>query len=96
MIIKILGTGCCNCQNLEENTKKALSELKMDAQVEKVTDMAQIMNYGIMSLPAIIADEKVLSYGSVPSVEEIKKILTNTKTSSGNSSKSCSCGHNCR
>lgn len=96
MQIKILGTGCCNCQNLEENTRKALSELKMDAQVEKVTDMAQIMNYGIMSLPAIIADEKVLSYGSVPSVEEIKKILTENKLPREKSSGKCSCNCDCR
>ena len=78
MQIKILGTGCCNCKNLEKNTKQALSELKIEAQVEKVTDMEKIMSYSIMSLPAIVADEKVLSYGSVPKVEEIKKILTNS------------------
>jgi small redox-active disulfide protein 2 len=95
MQIKILGTGCCNCQNLEENTKKALLELKMDAQIEKVTDMAQIMSYGIMSLPAIIADEKVLSYGSVPSVEEIKELLLGNNPSLGKTAGGCSCGGNC-
>jgi small redox-active disulfide protein 2 len=95
MTIKILGTGCPNCQNLEKNTKQALEELKMKAEVEKVTDMEKIMGYGIMSLPAIVADEKVISYGTVPSVEEIKKLLTNTKTPQGSSSKSCSCGSGC-
>jgi small redox-active disulfide protein 2 len=75
MYIKILGTGCPNCQNLEKNTKQALSELKIEAQVEKVTDMEKIMSYGIMSLPAIVVDEKVLSYGSVLKVKEIKKLF---------------------
>jgi small redox-active disulfide protein 2 len=75
MVIKILGTGCSNCQKLEANTKQALEELNIDAQVEKVTDMQEIMNYGIMSNPAIIAEGKVISYGLVTSVEEIKKLL---------------------
>jgi small redox-active disulfide protein 2 len=95
MHIKILGTGCSNCQNLEKNTKQALSELKMEAEVEKVTDMEKIMGYGIMSLPAIVVDEKVISYGTVPKAEDIKKLLTNTKISQGGSSKDCSCGSGC-
>jgi small redox-active disulfide protein 2 len=76
MNIKILGTGCSNCQKLEANTKQALEELKLDAQVEKITDMQKIMSYGVMSLPAIVVDEKIISYGMVPSAEEIKKLLT--------------------
>lgn len=95
MHIKILGSGCSNCQNLEENTKKALSELKIEAEVEKVTDMEKVMSYGIMSLPAIVLDEKVISYGTVPTTEEIKKLLTDTKASPGSPSKGCSCGGCC-
>lgn len=95
MHIKILGTGCCNCRDLEENTKQALTELKIEAQIEKVTDMEKIMSYGVMSLPAIVLDEKVISYGSVPKAEEIKKLLTNEKTSPSSPSKSCSCGSGC-
>lgn len=96
MNIKILGTGCPNCQNLEKNTRQALSELGIAASVEKVTDMEHIMSYGIMSLPAIAVDEKVISYGLVPSAEEIKKLLTeNTKPMAGNSPGGCSCGGNC-
>lgn len=94
MHIKILGTGCPNCQNLEKNTKEALAELKIEARVEKVTDMEKIMGYGIMSLPAIVMDGKVISYGCVPKVDEIKKLLTNTKTSQ-DASESCSCGSGC-
>ena len=95
MNIKILGSGCSNCKKLEANTKQALSELKMEAEVEKVTDMEKIMSYGIMSLPAIVADDKVISYGLVPTAEEIKKLLTGNKLSTESSTKSCSCGGNC-
>jgi small redox-active disulfide protein 2 len=75
MIIKILGSGCPNCQRLEANAKEAIKELNLDAKIEKVTDITAIMNYGIMSTPALVADEKVLSYGRIPDVEEIKQLL---------------------
>jgi len=75
MIIKILGSGCPNCQRLEANAKEAIKELNLDAKIEKVTDVTEIMNYGIMSTPALVADEKVLSYGRIPDVEEIKQLL---------------------
>ena len=75
MKIKVLGSGCPNCKILEANTKKALEELKIKADVEKVTDIAKIMEYGIMSTPALIIDEKVVSYGKVLSPNEIKKLL---------------------
>jgi small redox-active disulfide protein 2 len=75
MIIKILGSGCPNCQRLEANAKEAIKELNLDAKIEKVTDITEIMNYGILSTPALVADEKVLSYGRIPGVEEIKQLL---------------------
>jgi len=75
MIIKILGSGCPNCQRLEANAKQAIEDLNLDAKIEKVTDITAIMNYGIMSTPALVADEKVLSYGRIPDVEEIKQLL---------------------
>jgi len=75
MKIKILGSGCPNCIRLEENAKRALEEAKIKADIEKVTDIAKIMSYGIMSTPALVVDEKVVSYGQVLSPEEIKKLL---------------------
>jgi len=75
MRIKILGTGCPNCKILEKNTKEAIEELNLKAEVEKVTDITEIMEYGIMSTPALVVDEKVVSYGKVLSSEEIKKLL---------------------
>jgi len=75
MKIKILGTGCPSCIRLEENTKRALEDLNKEVEVEKVTDIAEIMSYGIMSIPALVFNEKVVSYGKVLSPEEIKRLI---------------------
>lgn len=75
MKIKILGTGCPNCKVLERNTKEAIEDLKLKAEIEKVTDISKIMEYGVMSTPALVVDEKVVSYGKVLSSDEIKKLL---------------------
>lgn len=75
MIIKVLGTGCANCKKLEENTKKAVAELGIDATVEKVEDFKDIMRYGVMKTPALVVDEKVKVMGRVATTEEIKKLL---------------------
>ncbi|HEY5588379.1 MAG TPA: thioredoxin family protein [Candidatus Paceibacterota bacterium] len=75
MIIKVLGTGCSNCKKLEENTKKAIEALGIEATIEKVTDFKQIMAYGVMKTPALVVDEKVKVMGRVPSPAEIMKYL---------------------
>ena len=75
MQIKILGSGCPNCKVLEANAKKAVEELKIKASIEKVTDITKIMEYGVMSTPALVINGKVVSYGRVLSSEEIKKLL---------------------
>jgi len=72
--IKILGTGCPNCKRLKENTKIAVNELGVKAEVEEVTDIPKIMSYGVMSTPALVVNEKVVSVG-VLSPKEIKKFL---------------------
>lgn len=74
-MIKILGGGCAKCNQLEKATKEALQQLDMDATIEHVTDFAQIAAYGVMSTPALVVDEKVVSYGKVLKTGEIKKIL---------------------
>ena len=76
MKIKILGTGCPNCQKLEANTRQALEELKMEAEIEKITEIQDIMSYGVMGTPALVVDEKVEVSGRIPDVEEIKTILS--------------------
>jgi small redox-active disulfide protein 2 len=73
MNVKILGTGCPNCLRLEQNIKQALAELKLDATIEKVTEIQEIMNYGIMSTPALVIDEIVLFSGMVLGSEDIKE-----------------------
>ena len=75
MTIKILGSGCKNCVALAENTKAALTELGLQAEVVKVTDYADIAAYGIMSTPGLVVDEKVVSFGKVLKPKEIVKIL---------------------
>lgn len=76
MKIKILGTGCSNCKKLEANTKQALEELNMKADIEKVTEIQDIMSYGVMGMPALVVDKNVEVYGRIPNVEEIKTILS--------------------
>ncbi|MBK6346160.1 MAG: TM0996/MTH895 family glutaredoxin-like protein [Bacteroidales bacterium] len=76
MEIKILGTGCTNCKNLEKATRQAVAELKLDASVVKEEDIVKIMGYGIMRTPALVVDEKVLFYGRIPSVSELKEMLS--------------------
>lgn len=75
MVIKVLGTGCTNCKRLEANTRQAVEELGLDAVIEKVTDIKDIMKYGVMKTPALVVDGKVKIMGRVPSAEEIKKYL---------------------
>jgi len=75
MKIKILGTGCSNCKNLEKATLNALAEMNLAAEVEKVEDIQKIMAYGIMRTPALVIDEKVILNGRVPSVSELKEII---------------------
>ena len=73
MNIKILGMGCSNCQRLEQNAKQALEELKMEAVIEKVTEIQDIMSYEVMSTPALVIDEKVISAGIILSAGEIEE-----------------------
>lgn len=82
MNIKILGTGCTNCKNLEKATYNALAETGLNADVSKVEDIRQIMTYGVMRTPALVIDEKVIVYGRVPSVSEIKEMIVNANKDS--------------
>ncbi len=76
MNIKVLGTGCPKCKTLEKTTLQAISELGINANLEKVEDIVQIMNYGVMRTPAMVIDDKVIFSGRVPSVEEVKEIIS--------------------
>ena len=76
MKIKVLGSGCANCQTLEKRTNQAVNLLGMDAEIEKVTDYAAIAAYGIMSTPALVIDDQVVLTGRVPKVAELQTLLT--------------------
>ena len=76
MVIKILGSGCANCQKLEGLAKKAVDELGIDAEIIKVTDVPEIMAFGVMTTPALVIDEQVKLAGRVPSYDDLKTILT--------------------
>lgn len=73
--IKVLGSGCRSCHTLLENTQKAVNELGSPMKVEYVTDMQKIMEYGVMSFPALVVNEKVESVGKVLKSEDIIKLL---------------------
>ena len=73
--VKVLGSGCPKCNQLEAAAKAALSQLKMDTTIEHVTDFAKIAAYGVMSTPALVVDGKVVSYGKVLKTEEVVNIL---------------------
>lgn len=79
MEIRVLGSGCPNCIKLENNVKLALEESGIPAEVTKIKDIAKIMEYNVMSMPALVFDEKVVSYGKVNSVSEIIELLKKQK-----------------
>ena len=72
---QILGPGCVRCKKLAEVTDACASELGMDHNIEKVTDIMEIVNAGVMQTPAVVVDGKILHEGSVPSKDEMKQIL---------------------
>lgn len=76
MEIKVLGTGCPKCKSLEKATREAVAEAGISASVTKVEDIVEIMNFGVMTTPALVVDGKVVVKGKVPSVAEIKSLLT--------------------
>lgn len=80
MIVKILGSGCVNCQKLEQRAREAVARLGIDAEVVEVRDYADIMRYGIMATPGLVVDESVKVAGRVPSVDEIAGILAASKS----------------
>lgn len=75
MNIKVLGTGCTKCKKLEERTKQVVSELGIDASVEKVDDIYKIMQYGVMRTPGLVINEKVVLSGQFPKMSELKELL---------------------
>ena len=74
--IQILGTGCPKCKKLAENAEAAAKELGIEFEIEKVTDINEIMSFGVMMTPALVVDGDVKVVGKVPSPDEINQMLT--------------------
>ena len=74
--IKVLGPGCPKCQKLLKNTEQAVAELGLDCQIEKITDIMRITSYGVMMTPALVIDGEVKMVGKVPSLTELKELLS--------------------
>ena len=75
LTIKILGSGCKNCQTLLQNTKDAVSAMSDPAKIEYITDMKEIAKYGVMRMPALLVGEQVVSMGKVLKASDIQKLL---------------------
>lgn len=80
MDIKILGTGCSNCKKLYETTERAVAQSGVTAVLTKVEDMPSIMKYGVMSTPALVIDETVVSAGRLPDTAQVSTWLTTVET----------------
>jgi small redox-active disulfide protein 2 len=75
MKIQVLGTGCAKCKLLAEQAERAVRELGLEAEVEKVTEIGEILDFGVMMTPALAVDGKVKVVGKVPAIDELKDIL---------------------
>jgi small redox-active disulfide protein 2 len=73
--LQILGTGCPKCKKLAEVTEQAAKDLGIEFEMDKVTDVKEIMKFGVMITPALVVDGEVKIAGKVPSVDEIKKLI---------------------
>lgn len=73
--IKILGAGCESCHKQYENAKEAVKNLNLSVEVEYITDMQKVMTYGVMSMPAIVVNDKVVSMGKVLKTADVEKLL---------------------
>ena len=73
--IKVLGAGCKSCHEMYENTKAAVKDAGLSVEVEYITDMEVVMGYGVMSMPALVINEKVVSMGKVLKEADVKKLL---------------------
>ena len=73
--VKVLGAGCRACREQYENAKTAVKALGLDVEVEYITDMEKVMEYGVMSMPAIVVNDKVVAFGKVLKTAEVEKLL---------------------
>lgn len=77
LTIKVLGSGCANCKRVEQIVRKIITDMSLEAEVIKVTDYNDITAYNILSTPGLVVNEKVVSYGRIPSPAEVTTWITN-------------------
>jgi len=77
LTIKVLGSGCANCKRLEQIARKVVEDMSMQAEIIKVTDYNDIMAYNVMSTPGLVINEKLVSYGRIPTPAEVTTWLVN-------------------
>lgn len=75
--VKVLGSGCANCNRLEQSTRKAIKDMAIEAEIIKVTDFQEIMDHGVLNTPGLVVNEQVVSSGRIPSEAEITTWLVN-------------------
>lgn len=92
MQIQVLGSGCPTCKKLFEQTKQAVSELKLDIEVEYSNDIQKIIELGAMSSPVLVINNKIALAGQVPGVERIKEIINGNNIIKSEPASSCTCG----
>lgn len=90
MEIKVLGSGCANCNKLEKIVEEAAKELGIMDGIQKVSDLQEMISYGVMSTPALVVDGKVKFSGRVPGKDEVKKYLQGESSDT-----SCGCNGGC-
>ena len=80
MKVKILGTGCAKCQQLEKTTKEVVKELGIDATIEEVKDINKIIEYSVLTTPGLVINEELACAGRVPTKAELTQLITNALT----------------
>jgi small redox-active disulfide protein 2 len=83
MKIKILGTGCAKCHQLEQTTRQVIKELAVNATIEEVKDMKKIMEYPILTTPGLVVNEELVCSGRIPSKSEVTQFLINALDKEG-------------
>ena len=94
-VIKILGTGCQKCKSMTDVVKEVVSENNIEATIEKVEDIMEIMKFNVMTTPALVIDDVITIKGRVPSKNEVLLQLNNTSEDKTNDSSCCSSDNCC-
>ena len=87
MKIKILGTGCAKCHQLEQTARQVMKELAVDATIEEVKDMRKIMEYPILTTPGLVVNEELVCSGRIPSKSEVTQFIINAMDKEGKTKK---------